>query len=53
MCIRDRLRELQGDKDAARTLFKRAYRHADQLKLREARSQCARSLARLERDATA
>ena len=47
------LRELQGDKDAARTLFKRAYRHADQLKLREARSQCARSLARLERDATA
>ena len=41
---------MQKDPLTARTLFKRAMRQADRMKLREARAQCARAIARLDRD---
>lgn len=41
---------MQKDPQTARTLFKRAMRQADRMKLREARAQCARAIARLDRD---
>lgn len=41
--------EMRGEKLTARTLFVRAARHADALGLREARTQCARSIRRLDR----
>ena len=41
---------MQKDPQTARTLFKRAMRQADRMKLREARAQCAREIARLDRD---
>lgn len=41
--------DMRSDQDTARTLFRRAMRHADRLGLREARAQCARSLARMDR----
>lgn len=40
---------MHNDKDTARILFQRAMRQADHMQLREARTQCARALKRLER----
>ncbi|KAL4400218.1 hypothetical protein ACI68E_003134 [Malassezia pachydermatis] len=40
---------MRDDKATARTLFRRAMRHAERMQLRDARSQCARALARLDR----
>lgn len=44
---------MQNDKATARTLFRRAMRQADRMQLRDARSQCARAIARLDRDGDA
>ena len=44
---------MQNDKPTARTLFRRAMRQADRMQLRDARSQCARAIARLDRDGDA
>lgn len=41
---------MQNDKPTARTLFRRAMQQADRMQLRDARSQCARAIARLDRD---
>lgn len=43
------LNEMHGDADGARTLFVRALRLAERLGMRDARSQAARALARLQR----
>ena len=40
---------MHNDKETARILFQRAMRQAEFLQLREARTQCARALKRLER----
>lgn len=42
--------QMRGDKDTARLLLTHAHQQASRLQLREARSQCARALARLDRD---